>query len=82
MSRTKPRSIEAEEARYRWITTTQAAERIGGAAPVTTEHVVALCDAGELTWRDVSSPGAKRREIRVEPGSVDAFLASRTRQAA
>lgn len=80
MSRILPRTIEAEQARYRWISTTLAAQRIGGEPPVTTGHIVNLIDDGELEARDVSRPGSRRPEWRVNPESVDAFLARRTRK--
>jgi hypothetical protein len=79
--RTKPRSIEAEEARYGWISTTLAAARIGGDPPVSTAHVVRLIEDGELEARDVSRPDSKRPEWRVNPESVEAFLTRRTRKA-
>lgn len=80
--RAKPRSVEQEEARYAWISTTLAASRIGGEPPVSTSHVVRLIEDGELEARDVSRPGSKRPEWRVSPESVDAFLARRTRKSA
>ena len=78
MSRTKPRSIEAEEARYGWITTPVAGERIG----VSAKHVVKLIRAGELRARNVALPGAKRPDFRVDPESVEEFLDRRTTEAA
>lgn len=75
----RARSIEAEELRYRWISTTLAAERIGGEPPVSSAHVVRLIEDGVLEARDVSRPAAKRPEWRVNPASVDAFLRRRTR---
>jgi hypothetical protein len=76
--RTARRTPEQERLRYSWITTGQAAEMIGGAEPVSTDHVLALCDDGELEWRDVSRPGAQKREVRINPASVEAFLDRRT----
>lgn len=77
--RAKPRSEEAEEARYQWVSTPLAAARIGGEPPVSTSHVVRLIEDGELEARDVSRPGSKRPEWRVNPDSIDAFLSRRTR---
>lgn len=77
--RSKPRSIDQEEARYGWISTALAARRIGGEPAVSTTHVVRLIEDGELEARDVSRPGSKRPEWRVNPTSVDEFLARRTR---
>ena len=82
MARTSARTPEQEEARYGWITTTEAARRIGGAEPVTNDHVLALLEDGELEARDVSRPGARRPEWRFNPESLDAFLKRRTRRVA
>lgn len=78
--RARERSIESEELRYRWVTTARAAEMIGGAQPVSTTHVVRLIEDGELEARDVSRPGAVRPEWRVNPATVEAFLARRTKK--
>jgi hypothetical protein len=78
MSRTLARTPEAEIARYGWISTGKAAERIGGDVPVSTSHVLRLIAAGELRARNVAMPGSKRPDWRVDPKSVDKFLADRT----
>lgn len=72
------RTIEAEEARYGWITTKLAGERIG----VSPKSVVKLIRAKELRARDVSLPGSSRPDFRVDPESVEAFLDRREEQAA
>jgi hypothetical protein len=77
--RAKPRSEDQEAARYQWISTPLAAARIGGEPPVSTTHVVRLIEDGELEARDVSRPGSKRPEWRINPTSVDDFLVRRTR---
>lgn len=77
MARTSQRTPEQEQLRYAWISTTEAARRIGGATPVTNDHVLALVQDGELEARDVSRKDAKRKEYRINPASVDAFLKRR-----
>lgn len=79
--RARERSVEQEIARYRWVTTTRAAEMIGGEEPVSTTHVVRLIEDGELEARDVSRPGSKRPEWRVNPETVERFLDRRTKKA-
>ena len=74
------RTQEQEIARFNWIPTTEAAKRIGGAVPVTNEHVLALLDDGEIEAVDVSRTG-KRPEWRFNPASLDAFMQRRTRPA-
>jgi len=37
--------------------------------------------AGELTWVNLASPGARRARIRVRKSAVEAYLAARTRPA-
>lgn len=77
------RTPEQERARYNWLTTKVAAERIGGEEkPVSTSHVLALIEARELRARDVSSPGSKRKDWRVDPASIEEFLDRRTSDAA
>lgn len=72
--RTNHRSVEDEVIRYGWISTTLAAQRIGGDPPVSTEHVVGLIEDGELRAQDVSRKGSRRAEYRVDPESVEEFL--------
>jgi hypothetical protein len=82
MSRTISRTPEAERLRYAWISTADAARLIGGDKPVSTDHVCALIEAGELTARNVAAPTSKRKEWRVDPSSIEAFLDRRTVNAA
>lgn len=64
------RTVEQEQARYRWPTTKETGELIGGVTP---EHVIRLIHAGELAARDVSLPTSKRPDYRVDPASIDSF---------
>jgi hypothetical protein len=82
VSRTIARSPEAERLRYSWVSTTAAAKMIGGEEPVSTGHVCALIEAKELTARNVAAKGAKRKEWRIDPASIEAFLDRRTTNAA
>jgi hypothetical protein len=83
MSRTIGRTEEQERARYNWITTGAAAERIGGEdEPVSTSHVLALIEAGEIRARHVGLASSKRKDWRVDPASIDEFLNKRTNVAA
>jgi hypothetical protein len=72
--RTNHRTVEQEEARWGWLSTSVAAQRIGGEPPVSTEHIVGLIEDGELRARDVSRKGSKRPEYRVDPASLEEFL--------
>lgn len=71
------RTAEAEEARYAWVTTTEAARRIG----CSRRHALRLIERGELKARDVSDPEARRHGWRVDPASVAAFMRRRERAA-
>ncbi|HEY7770467.1 hypothetical protein [Longimicrobium sp.] len=75
------RTIEQERARYNGISTSEAAKRIGGAVPVSNEHVLALLEDGEIEATDVSRAGAKRPEWRFSPESIDSFMERRTKKA-
>lgn len=73
--RTIDRSPEAERARYNWLTTGEAAIRIGGPEhPVSTSHVLKLIEAKQLRARNVAMPTSKRKDYRVDPASVEEFL--------
>lgn len=76
------RTPEQETARYCWITTSEAARRIGGSEPVSTEHVSNLIRERAFRARNVARPGAKRPEWRVDPESLDAWLESRENRSA
>lgn len=76
------RSPEAEKARYGWVTTGEAAIRIGGEDPVSTSHVIRLIEAKELRARNVAMPGSKRKDWRIDPASIEEFLDRRTSEAA
>lgn len=76
------RTAEDEDLRYGWIGTAAAAKRIGGAEPVSTAHVLALIEDGEIRARRISRPGAKRAEWRIDPASLDAWLEARENRAA
>lgn len=75
------RSPEQERSRYQWLSTGEAAKRIGGKKPVSTAHVLRLIKAGLLRARNVGIPG-KRPEWRVDPVSLDKFLDDNTTVAA
>jgi hypothetical protein len=74
VSRTLARTPEAERYRYAWMPVSDAAKLIGGKKPVSRTHVVRLIEAGLLKARNVGIPGGKRREWRVDPASIEAYL--------
>jgi excisionase family DNA binding protein len=76
VSRVATPSSEAERqrARYRWLTTRQAGERLG----VSGQHVRDLVAAEALAAMDVRLPGAPKPEYRIAEDSVDAFIAARS----
>lgn len=69
--RTNP---DAQRVLYNWITVQEAGVRLGG---VTDEHVLDLGKAREIRVTDLRKPGAVRGVYRVDPATVDAFLARR-----
>lgn len=72
---TPPSEAERQRARYRWLTTRQAGDRLG----VSSQHVRDLIDCSALSAMDVRLPGAPKPEYRIAEESVDAFIAERTR---
>jgi hypothetical protein len=68
--RTNP---EYQHAAYNWIGLPEAARRLG----VKPDHVLALGGAGEVEVEDFRLPGAARGVYRINPASVDAFIARR-----
>lgn len=78
MSRTISRSPELERLRYAWVTTSKAAELIGGEKPVSTAHVVRLIEVGALRARNVAMPTATRKDWRIDPASIEKFLDGQT----
>lgn len=75
MSRVATASSEAErhEARRRWLSVPRLAERWG----VSDDLVRLWITGGELVAMDVSRPGARMPEYRVEEAAADAFEAAR-----
>jgi hypothetical protein len=75
------RTTEQERtfARYNWLSAVEAARQLGG---MSSEQVIALYDAGELTGFEAHSPGAKKRDIRFRQEWVDACMERRTKHAA
>ena len=67
------RTKRQEVARYNWLTPGEAAERIRCSA----EHAIQLLRDGDLEGINVAREGAKRREYRIDPLSVDRFIAVR-----
>ncbi len=65
---------DQESARYNWVPTRIAAEMIGGAEPVSTDHVLGLIRDCELSARDIRRKGSRRPEWRIDPRSIEAFL--------
>lgn len=45
------------------------------------QTVYRLIWGGQLGWTDISSPGAKRRRIRISPQALTAYLKKRERPA-
>lgn len=41
------------------------------------QTVYRLIWAGELTWIDISQPGAKKARIRLRPSAIESYAASR-----
>lgn len=72
------RTKEQEQARYRWPSPAEAAQRLGG---VSAEHVIRLIKDGALRARNVARPKARRPEYRVDPASIEEFNRSRMVQA-
>lgn len=74
------RNADQDRAAYNWPAPSEVA-----ADPrlhASTKHVHRLIAAGELEAMDISQPGSKRPTYRINPASVERFIASRTKKAA